>query len=302
MEIIGVDIGGTKCTVVRADAEGTVADTRSFPTGDVRDTLARLYDAAGELIRGPDVVFGVTCGGPIDARAGLILSPPNLPGWDEVPVTRDLVACFGGRAFLMNDADAGALAEWRWGAARGAEDVIFCTHGTGFGAGLILGSRLYEGATGAAGEIGHVRLEADGPVGYGKAGSVEGFCSGGGIARLAARMARERGTEAPLTAREIALAAREGDGLCREVMNASGRQLGRALAVLVDLLNPEVIVLGGIFPRAGDLLRDAMEEALRDEALARSAEACRIVPAELGESIGERAPVAAALYRTGAFG
>jgi len=302
MEIIGVDIGGTKCTVVRADAEGAIADTRSFPTGEAQDTLAKLYDVARQLIRGTDLVFGVTCGGPLDARAGLILSPPNLPGWDEVPITRDLVACFGGSAYLMNDADAGALAEWRWGAARGAEDVIFCTHGTGFGAGLILGGRLYEGATGAAGEIGHVRLEADGPVGYGKAGSVEGFCSGGGIARLAARMAREMGTEAPLTARDIAESARDGDGFCHDVMKASGRQLGRALAVLVDLFNPEVIVLGGIFPRAGDLLGDAMEEALREEALPHSVGACRVVPAELGGSIGERAPVAAALYRTGALG
>ena len=157
----------------------------------------------------------------------------------------------------MNDANACALAEWRFGAGRGTRHMVFLTSGTGMGAGLVLNGELYEGATGDAGETGHVRLRGDGPVGYGKAGSVEGFYSGGGIARTAADFIRQAGgprsdwfpAEGLPTTKAIADAAKAGDVLAGVIMRRSGEYLGEAIAVLFDLLNPERVVIGGLFPR-----------------------------------------------------
>ena len=210
----------------------------------------------------------------------------------------------------MNDANAGALAEWMHGAARGCRDVVFLTFGTGMGAGLILNGRLYEGASGDAGEVGHIRLAERGPVGYGKAGSFEGLCSGGGIAQVSQQAARERGGRVAfnpgsidgITAQHVAGAAEQGDELATELLAAVGESLGRGLAVIVDVLNPEVIVLGSIYVRSRKLIEPAMLRALDAEALPQSLRACRIVPAELGEAIGNYASVAVARYRRGELG
>src|SRR5690606_15592063 len=134
--------------------------------------------------------IGISCGGPLDSRRGVILSPPNLPGWDRIPVVEVFQQAFKVPVALQNDANAGALAEWLWGAGRGSHNMIFLTFGTGMGAGLILNGQLYSGTNDLAGEVGHIRLAPDGPVGYGKAGSFEGFCSGGGIKQLATDRAK----------------------------------------------------------------------------------------------------------------
>ena len=164
--------------------------------------------------------------------------------------------------FMENDANACALAEWRWGAGQGCRSMAFLTFGTGLGAGLILDGRLYRGACGMAGELGHWRLSDYGPTGYGKEGSFEGFCSGGGIRQLAETLAalRERQKGAPvsmgpgpLTARVVAQAAGKGDPLALEVLDHVARQLGRGLALLVDLLNPECIVIGSVYARCEGL-------------------------------------------------
>jgi glucokinase len=310
-QVIGLDIGGTKCAVARLCNDGRVEEILRVPTGEFDATFRALCDGARALLDGRPVDFGVSCGGPLDAGAGVILSPPNLhPGWHGVPVCRMLTEAFGGRACLMNDANACALAEWKFGAGRGARHLLFLTSGTGFGAGLILNGELYAGATGDAGEIGHVRLAPDGPVGFGKAGSVEGFCSGGGIARLAVLRAEAAGGVPPawreaeagagtggaVTLKNIAAAARAGDALARKVLDEAGEKLGRTLAVLVDLFNPERIILGGFFPRCGDLLLPALRRALAGEALPAPASACRILSAELGETIGSHGAIAAALH------
>jgi glucokinase len=297
MKVIGIDIGGTKSAVCAAPhftSDGPLPEYERVPvaTADPDTTLAALEAAVERLGPGPEPCFGISCGDPLDLPGGRILGPPNLPGWKDVPIVRRLLERFGGSARLMNDANAGALAEWWFGAGRGTRNLVFCTHGSGFGAGLVLEGRLYEGTTGGAGEIGHVRLTREGPLGYGKAGSVEGWISGGGIARQAAASGL-----AADSAREVAEAARGGDAAARALLHQSGRRLGEALAVLVDLFNPEVIVLGGLFPRIGDLLAPAMEESLRAEALPRARAACRIVPAQLGERIGDVAALCAAVYR-----
>jgi len=196
---------------------------------------------------------------------------------------------FGVPAFLQNDANACALAEWKHGAGKGSNNMMFCTMGTGFGCGLILNGRLYEGTGGNAGELGHVRLTPDGPVGFGKAGSVEGYCGGNGIAQLAQiRLGRR------IPAKDLAQAAKAGDADAAAVYEEVGEKLGRALALAIDLLNPDCIVIGSIFARHEPLIRPAMESVLRDEALFGALAVCRIVPAELGERIGDVAALTVA--------
>ena len=315
MVYLGFDIGGTKCAVSLGEqmADGTmrIADKRKIPTrGTPQEIMDALSDGADEMLarrsmtHGDVCAAGVSCGGPLSSARGLILSPPNLPGWDAVPVCALLGARFGCPVRLENDANACAAAEWRFGAGRGVRNMVFLTFGTGLGAGLILDGRLYRGTTDAAGEIGHVRLTEDGPLGYGKAGSCEGWCSGGGIARLARRMASEDGRSARLLSAvggdaekiDAALVARlaesEGDPFCLAVYEASGEKLGRTLAILSDLFDTERFVIGSVFARSEHLLRPAMEKAYRREAL-RMAE---VVPAALGESLGDMAALACAVH------
>lgn len=286
--------------------------------------------ALAELFRDMDIVLkrqglskadmcgiGISCGGPLDGKSGLILSPPNLPGWDRVPITDEVEKHSGIRAYLQNDADACALAEWKYGAGKGMDSLVFLTFGTGLGAGLILNGRLYTGACNMAGEIGHCRAPLMGgmvysPVGYGKAGSFEGFCSGGGIAELGRMMAIERlqsGDPAPfcptakaledLSAKTIAQAADAGDSVAQKVYRVCGEYLGATVSLLIDLLNPEAVIIGSIYARSENLLRQAMRETIEREALPRSAGACRILPAALGESLGDIAATAIAFNSAG---
>lgn len=313
--LAGIDIGGTKCAVVLGRPDGdtiAVLDKARFPTPPTfTAAMSRIADALADLLaRRPQAslrAIGISCGGPLDSRAGLILSPPNLPGWDRVDVVGPLAARFGVPVALQNDANACALAEWRWGAGRGARNMIFLTFGTGMGAGLILDGRLYSGTNDLAGEAGHIRLEHEGPLGYGKAGSFEGFCSGGGIAHLGRTRAEQQlaagqppaycPTPADLpgvTAETIALAARQGDPTALEVYRTAGRALGRGLAVLVDILNPQRIVIGSIYARQQALLEPPMLETLRAEALPLALDVCQIVPAGLGERVGDLAALAVA--------
>ncbi len=290
--LVGIDIGGTKCAACIGGTDGVVRARREFPTaGGPAAMLALLGGAAGKLgtQHGPVAAVGISCGGPLDSGTGVILSPPNLPGWDAVPVVRFFQDRLGAPAFLQNDANACALAEWQHGAGRGSRNLMFCTMGTGFGSGLILDGRLFEGTNGNAGEIGHVRLAPDGPVGYGKAGSVEGFCSGGGIAQLA-----QRRLGRPWTARDLAQAARDGDVAAQAVWEEVGDRLGRALAIAIDLLNLDCIVIGSIFARSESLLRPAMERALREECLPTALAVCAIRPAMLGDQLGDVAALTVA--------
>ncbi|NRA39725.1 MAG: ROK family protein [Planctomycetes bacterium] len=309
MTIIGLDIGGTKCAVVRATDAGKIEQCIRFATMDAARTQEKLYAAVAELIPGEAPVFGISCGGPLNSKTGVINSPPNLPGWDAVPICSNLEQRFGGRAFLMNDANAGALAEWRFGAARGANNVVFLTYGTGMGAGIICDGRIYDGSNGNAGEAGHMRLSARGPIGYGKAGSFEGWCSGGGIARYAQAEAKKHegkvafnlGEIENITARDVAMAAAKGDQLAIDIFHESGRRLGQALAILIDILNPEVIVLGSIYHRAQQFIEPSMRETLAIECLPDSLAICEIKACELGEDIGSWAAVAVAVYKAAGF-
>ena len=304
---IGIDVGGTKCAVVRGVGR-TIEEKRRFATEGVYATLDRIFRETEALIAGGKVDgIGISCGGPLDEVRGRILSPPNLPGWDDIAIVDMLKARFGVPTYLCNDANACALAEWKYGAGAGTQSMIFMTFGTGLGAGVILDGRLYRGASGNAGEIGHVRLSKNGPVGYGKAGSAEGFCSGGGIGRLgriyAERHLKKGGTLPycesvaqldAIDARVLAEYAAKGEPLAKRVYRESGKRLGQTCAILMDLFDPEAIVIGSVFVRAEALLRPPMERVLAREALAVVRRQCRILPAALGESIGDVAALTVA--------
>ena len=315
--ILGLDIGGTNSAAVlaRIDRRGAqraevvarsqlaTRPERGFAlvwdelVEAARAVLARQADARIEAV-------GIACGGPLDSARGVILDPPHLPGWVDVPLVELAEEAFGVPAFLENDAKAGALVEWKLGAGVGTRDMIFCTMGTGFGSGIIAQGQLLQGPTFTAGEVGHLRLHDDGPVGFGKAGSVEGFCSGAGIRSLAALRSAEwaQAGDAPAwqrrdgapSAGELAQLAAAGDGHALRLYREVGEHLGHCLSRFIDLLNPECIVLGSIFVRSEALLRPGMEAVLARECLPQALAACRIVPAETGEAIGDLAAVMAA--------
>lgn len=310
--MIGFDIGGTKCAVIigeEKNGEILILDKRKIET-DHSVTAYEMIDrmcAMAEEMTDDFSRIGISCGGPLDSKRGVILSPPNLPGWDNIEIVSYLEKRYGGKVAIQNDANACAVAEWRYGAGRGTQNMVFLTFGSGLGAGLILDGKLYCGTNDMAGEAGHIRLSDYGPVGYGKKGSFEGFCSGNGIAALGRIMATEKlqmGETVSycaskddldkITAKLIAERAYEGNSDAKEVYRICGEKLGTGLSVLIDILNPEVIVIGSVFQRAESLLRDAMEKKIKEEALFYSREVCRVVPAVLTENIGDVAALSVA--------
>jgi glucokinase len=312
--IAGIDIGGTKCSVVLGkqteDQQLHIISRNTFKTEVPKGpdhSIQKIFKNLKELI-GPNIIdsIGISCGGPLDSKKGLILSPPNLNGWDSIPIVDMVEENFGIKTYLQNDANACALAEWNFGAAKGFSNVVFLTFGTGMGAGLIFGNKLYPGTNDMAGEIGHIRLSEHGPVGYGKEGSFEGFCSGGGIAQIAQTKITEQqqsGRSVPflqnideISAKSIAEAAFAGEPLAREIYEISGTKLGFGLSVIIDILNPEIIVIGSIFERCRSLLWPAAEKVLIEQSLSSSRRACSIVPSALGDDLGLIAALSVAIY------
>ena len=305
--MVGFDIGGTKCAVCigcEVDGELYIQDKRMISTDhsiSPYEMIDRMCALMEDMTSEVDCI-GISCGGPLDSKKGIIQSPPNLPGWDDIHIVSYLEDRYGCKAYLQNDANACAVAEWKYGAGKGCENMIFLTFGTGLGAGLILDGRLYTGTTDMAGECGHVRLSQFGPIGFGKAGSFEGFCSGNGIAQLGQMMAREKlqmgesvsycKTWSELD--DITECANEGFNDAKEVYQLCGTMLGQGLAILIDLLNPERIVLGSVFQRSEHLLRQGMEQILEKECLSAAYHVCQVVPALLEDNIGDYAALAVA--------
>lgn len=316
--LAGVDIGGTKTAVVLSSRPPAILERIVFPTvpgegperavGCIIRGLQKLLASQQFKVRDLQAI-GISCGGPLDPIAGLIQEPPNLPTWKEVPINSILENTFGVKCHLENDANAGALAEHAFGAGRGARDMVFLTMGTGLGAGLILNGQLYRGASYLAGEIGHVRITRSGPKGHNKAGSAEGWVSGTGMASVAEKtiqaasargelsslITRDHNRNGLFTAREIWTAAQAGDGLAQRIVRITGERLGEVIAIVVDLLNPERIIVGGLAIRMGEALLGPAREVVQREALQRAVSACRILPAALGEEIGDVAALCVAL-------
>lgn len=314
---LGFDIGGTKCAAVLGkgelpgENEEFILDKISFPTNVERGwkaILEELFASAEQVLERNNVKsneligIGISCGGPLNSKTGTIHCPPNLPDWDNVPIVKMTEDRFGVKTILQNDANACAVAEWRFGAGKGTENMMFLTFGTGMGAGLILNGKLYSGTSDMAGEVGHIRLEKDGPEGYGKRGSFEGFCSGGGIARLAVDMvekAVKNGektvlSEGEISAKTVAIAAKNGDETAKKVYDTCAEKLGAALSIFIDILNPEAIVIGSIYSRDKELFDDIINEVISKESLSYSSAVCKILPAKLGNSIGDYAALSLA--------
>jgi glucokinase len=322
MKIAGIDVGGTKCAVIIGEVEEggkpliidkTIIATKDYP--DPYRMIERMQQDLSELLEkygwGAKELasIGISCGGPLDSVKGIVLSPPNLPGWNEVPIVKLFEERFGVPSAIQNDANACALVEWMMGAGQGTENMIFLTFGTGMGSGLILNGQLYAGTNDLGGEVGHIRLAPDGPVGFGKAGSFEGFCSGGGIAQLARKIVSEKlksnqfVTFCPtleqlgdLDAKAVFFAAQAGDPVANEIVGISAYYLGQGLSILIDVLNPECIVIGSIYARNEDLFKPLIEAVLRQEAIPSARNVCKIKPAELGDSIGDYAALCVAIY------
>lgn len=311
---LGVDIGGTKCAVVLGKDEfistdDFIIDKIKFPTKVSRGytiIIDEIIEKADELLKRNNVSYtdligvGVSCGGPLDSKKGTVNCPPNLPDWDNVNIVEILENRFGVRCVLHNDANACAVAEWRFGAGRGYENVVFLTFGTGMGAGLILNGKLYTGTNDGAGEVGHIRLAENGPMGYGKKGSFEGFCSGGGIRNLAIMKAKEylkNGKTSSLfsdesdienmTAQSVAEAMYKGDKFASEVYEICAEYLGKGLSVIIDILNPEAIVIGSIYERNQQFFLPEVTKVIEHEALSCNSSVCKILPAVLGDKIGD---------------
>ena len=303
MYCIGFDIGGTKCAVSLGkwlNQKIEILEREETPT---RNTPFETFDDLAGFVDKWKTKYavkcaGVSCGGPLNSKKGIIISTPNLAkewhGFEIIPYIRSR---FGLNAKLENDANASAVAEWKFGAGRGAKNVVFMTFDTGLGAGLILDGKLYSGTNGNAGEIGHIRLENEGPIGYNKAGSAEGFCSGNGIKNLAILRAKEQGVsiDKDITTKIIFERAKQDDEFCFSIVKESAEKFAKVISLLIDLFNPEVIVAGGVFMRNYNLFMSIMKPIIKRECLTDSYKACKILPAQIGENIGDYAALAIAI-------
>ena len=313
--VVGIDLGGTKINTALVDSTGHIVNQ------DYRETRAaegqavvieRMVDAAFRVMAGAGVVptqvraVGVGAPGPIDSRVGTVVAPPNLPGWVSVPLGQRIAAAVGIRTFLENDANAAALGEYRFGAGRGTRHMVYVTVSTGIGGGFIIDGKLYSGATGGAAELGHTVILPRGPrCGCGRQGCLEALASGTAIAREGAELVARgistrltdlaEGDPARVTAKLVALAAAEGDTEARSIIEEAMMYLGLGLGNLVNLMNPEMLVIGGGLANLGEVLFEPVRRFVRQRAFSPAAEVVRIVPAELGDTAGVLGAAAVAM-------
>lgn len=279
--IAGIDLGGTQVRVAVARSDGRIIATSRNRT-DVLRTPRRVVEWAaeqiGRLSDGEQVrCVGIGAPGPTDPLRGVLVNPPNLPGWRNVPLApmvREIVGC---PAFLENDANLAGLGEHRHGAGRGASTMVYITWSTGVGAGLILDGRLFSGAHGTAGEIGHMILDPKGPLdGCGQHGCVEVYCGGGALAR-----------ETGESAEELFDQASAGDGEAVARVREAASQMGYALINVANLFDPEVVVMGGGVTRSWRMVAPVMEEVLRSSPFVQPRRRPRLRRARLGDRAGQ---------------
>ena len=302
--LVGVDLGGTNIRVLMVDeSRGTVGRSEALTRAEegVEPVVRRMADCVREALDRagitPEEVAGVGVGaaGLTDWKSGTVLLASNL-GWKDVPLKEYLSRELGSiRVEVDKDTNVAALAEARLGAGRAFQHFLYVTAGTGIGGGIILNGTLYRGATGGAGDIGHIKVDPDGPpCGCGDHGCVEVFASGGGIVARARDALANRAPEAAsssmvveeLTAQAVFDAAEKGDALAARLVEKAGAALGLVLADYVNINNPEAIVLGGGLLRAGALYRTPVERELKRRALSALGDAVRLIPPELGEDVG----------------
>ena len=305
--ILGFDLGGTKTAVVEGSPAGEILQRLETPTlaAESFDRTCPLLAEQGRQVidqarvQGREIAaVSVSVGGPLKIGEGYLINPPHLPGWHHLPLKARLAAAFPGLPVCVeHDGNAGALAEFHFGVGKfrpDLEHLIFLTFGTGVGAGFIVNGRIVRGTTDTAGEIGHWRLAEDGPLGFGKNGSWESFASGAGLVELAARMYPARWTSTTAI-RDLVEAMLADDAQALEVAAVAGHWMGRGLALLIDALNPQVIVFGALGVLLGDRVLGRARQVVAAEALPQAAAACTLLPSVLGKRIGDLAALMAAL-------
>ena len=303
--VYAVDVGGTKVEMAVGDETGRLLATRRVPTGELGRGDA-ILDALAERLRAltpagvtPDAV-GVGSPGPLDSRAGRLLKPSNLPGWEDLEIERGLSDRLGMAVILDNDATAAALGEWRYGAGRGAGDMVYVTVSTGIGAGIIAHGDLIRGTAANAGELGHIIANPGGVRCHcGLTGCLETEASGTALARMAEERRESspwfRTYGGPLAAPQVFDALRAGDAVAREIVLHAADRLAWAFGLLVNLMNPERIVVGGGVAAEGALLLDPIREALPRYAMPDLLASMTLVGAALGADVGVAGAVAVAL-------
>ncbi len=305
--LIGLDIGGTKIACVEGTGAGDILQRREIPTQATRPfeqtlpgILALIHQlVAAASVAGREIVaLSVSIGGPLRIDAGVLHNPPHLPGWHHTRLKDRLSQSMSGLpVYVEHDGNAGALAEYHFGVGRsrtGIRHLIFLTFGTGLGAGFVVNGQIVHGASDTAGEVGHWRLSPEGPEGFGKAGSWEGFASGAGLVQLAHRLFPQRwSADTPIRELVDAMLNNESDALA--VAEAAGKRMGQGIALLVDALNPQLIVLGSLAVALGERILAPARQVVAREALPEAVAACEIVPAALGTRIGDVAALMAAL-------
>jgi len=301
MAYVGIDLGGTQLRVAVADDRGRLRTVVRHPSEAARGrqhVIDRIVAAAAEALERDGTAparvraLGIGLPGPVDPAGGLVISPANLPGFHNVPLNRILTRATRIHSFLHHDAHLAALGEHRRGAARGASEMIYVTVSTGIGAGLVLRGELYAGAHGIAGEVGHIVVQHDGPLcTCGNRGCLEAIASGTGIARAARELSPGtpgsalHGLKHPY-AEDVVRAARAGDELANAILENAGTYLGQAMGTLVNLFNPQLIVLGGSVIKAGNLLLGPMRRSMNASSWKASRRGLRIVRPALGDDAG----------------
>jgi glucokinase len=298
--VLALDIGGTKLAVAVVTADGVTHGLQVAPThrdqgpDRVLDRLFALgHRALDEAGLGPVAAVGISCGGPLDAAAGVLESPPHLPGWINVPIGTRVSEEFGAPAVLENDATAGARAEHLYGAGVGSRTMVYLTISTGIGGGAVVDGRLHHGSAGNGGEFGHVLVERNGrPCSCRRHGCIEAYASGTQIALRAqeALAAQGSGSSAlsgldQVTAADVAAAAAEGDPLAREIWDETTDLLGSAITDLVNVFEPDLVVLGGGVTRSGAMLVEPVRLAVREGAMGPAARTAKVELAALGDAV-----------------
>jgi glucokinase len=291
---LGLDIGGTKSAALVGDCAGNIFDRTGFASQADRGAGAMIDDIVlhSQSLLGAHAgvqAIGVSIGGPLNSETGVILSPPNLPGWDNIPLKQILEERLKLPVRVEHDAAACCLAEVFWGAGRGCSRGVYLTCGTGFGVGMVFDGKIYHGVNGLSPEIGHTRLRDDGPEAFGKIGSVEAFCAGASLGKLARWKFPGRWATAP-AAETIGDLWRGRDSEATEIIELNGRSVGQVCANLADLLRPEAILLGSLAIHLGDRWVEIVRRKFREEAL--DAASCRVEPAGLGARLQDCSAVA----------
>ena len=272
--LAGINVGGTTTSVVLGTPDGSVLARRSWPTQaqDGEALFAAILAAIAEVAPHAAAI-GVAIGGPMDARTGTVISPPHLPGMHGFPLAARLRAAFAGPVTVHHDAAACALAEFRWGADRGAKGLAYLTCGTGFGCGLVIDGRARYGSRGYSPELGHVRYRDDGADVFGKPGSFESFGAASALPKIARRS--DPSYDATNGA-EVAARAAAGDPVARDAIEANADAVGAACALLADLLVLDVIVLGSLAAYLGEPWVDRVRATFAREVLPHHAASCTL--------------------------